>query len=150
MKKISLLILIFISMFLFKKKKKKTNYIVGEERAFIDKIYEYIEKKPKDYCLVDVRDLNEAYGMGHFRGFINYDIQNGNTDEFIYKIESMYSKDKTIFIIDEDGSYVETLQSVLNTRGYKKVIIYLGGYERLKDENKNDFEIVSGIDDCGC
>ena len=62
----------------------------------------------------------------------------------------MYSKDKTIFIIDEDGSYVETLQSVLNTRGYKKVIIYLGGYERLKDENKNDFEIVNGIDDCGC
>ena len=74
--------------------------------------------------MVDVRDLDNAFAKGHFRGFINYDIEKGNMDEFIYRIESMYSKDKTIFIIDEDGSWVQQLQQALKKAKYKKVIIY--------------------------
>ncbi len=96
MKKISLIFVILILLVTISSCKETTDYEIGEERAFIDAIYKYIDSNKKNYCLIDVRDLDEAFAKGHFRGFINYDIEKGNIDEFIYKIESMYSKDKAI------------------------------------------------------
>ena len=150
MKEISLIFVILILLVTISSCKETTDYEIGEERAFIDAIYKYIDSNKKNYCLIDVRDLDEAFAKGHFRGFINYDIEKGNIDEFIYKIESMYSKDKAIFIIDEDGSWVQQLQQALKKVNYKTVIIYLGGYQRLEKANQNDFEIITGKDDCGC
>ena len=150
MKKINLIFVIVMMLLVISSCQKTTVYQIGEERSFIDEIYKYIDSNKKNYCLVDVRDLDNAFAKGHFRGFINYDIEKGNMDEFIYRIESMYSKDKTIFIIVEDGSWVQQLQQALKKAKYKKVIIYLGGYQRLEKENQNDFEVVTGKDDCGC
>ena len=150
MKKINLIFVIVMMLLVISSCQKTTVDQIGEERSFIDEIYKYIDSNKTNYCLVDVRDLDNAFAKGHFRGFINYDIEKGNMDEFIYRIESMYSKDKTIFIIDEDGSWVQQLQQALKKAKYKKVIIYLGGYQRLEKENQNDFEVVTGKDDCGC
>lgn len=150
MKKISLLLMvILIGLCLCGCQKQYKTYSVGEERKFIDKIYEYIDKD-NDYCLIDVRNLDEEYAKGHFFGFINYDIKKGTLEEFKYKIESMYSKDFAIFIIDSDGTYVKSLQEVLKEVGYKKIYIYEGGYYKLSLENNDDFSIVTGKDDCGC
>lgn len=152
MKKISIIIIFLLGLLLFASCNIKTYKTYEEDMAkeFIDEIYEYIDNGKANYCLIDVRDLNTSYANGHFKGFINYDIKNGTIDEFLYKIESMYSKDKTIFIIDEDGSNIEELMNKLKDKGYKKIHGYLGGYNRLEEENNNDFEVVTGTDDCGC
>ena len=149
----SSIIIVFLILLLTLSSCGKKNYMIYDEassRKFINEIYDHIEKGKSDYCLIDVRDLNNSYASGHFKGFINYDIQNGTIDEFLYKIESMYSKDKTIFIIDEDGSKIEELMKELKNKGYKKIHGYTGGYNNLLKENNNDFEIVTGTDDCGC
>lgn len=128
----------------------KKIYKENEARAFIDEIYEYIDSNKGNYGLIDVRPLDESYALGHFKGFINYDIEEGTINEFIYKIESLYTKEKALFLIDEDGSKVIALKDVLKEHGYKKVYIFLGGYEKLALENQNDFIVVTGKEDCGC
>lgn len=151
MKKSSIILLVFLMLLsLSGCQKKYQSYSVGEERKFIEKIYEYIEEDENNYCLIDVRSLDESYAKGHFFGFINYDITRGNINEFVYKIESMYSKDKAIFMIDEDGSYVQKLMEALKEVKYKKIYIYEGGYSRLLNANNDDFSVVTGKDDCGC
>lgn len=151
MKKLSIIVIILFCLFMCTscKKEEFKQYVENEARSFIDEIYSYIDKK-KDYCLIDARSLNEDFASGHFRGFINYDIESGSLDEFSYKIESMYAKDTVIFIIDKDGSNINDLMIKLKEVGYKKIHGYLGGYEKLLKENKNDFDIVTGTDDCGC
>ncbi len=152
MKKISFLILILLMIFSLTscKKTEYKSYNIGEEKAFIDKIYSYIDKGDNNYLLIDVRSLNTDYANGHFRGFINYDIANGNIDEFVYRITSMYSKEKSIFIIDKDGSHVKSLMNALKEKKYKRIYIYLGGYDKLNSANQSDFEIITGTNDCGC
>lgn len=151
MKKSSIIILFFLMLLsLTSCQRNYQSFAIGEENKFIDKIYDYIEKNEHNYVLVDVRQLDEEYAKGHFFGFINYDIENGSIGEFVYKIESMYSKDKAIFIIDKDGSYVNELMQALKNKKYKKIYIYEGGYSRLFDANNNDFTVVIGKDDCGC
>ncbi len=147
MKKINLVLCLFIILLFI----TSCNKTFKKEKAevFIDEIYKCIESG-KPYCLIDVRKLNEEYAIGHFKGFINYDIENGSVSEFVYKIESMYSKDKTLFIIDKDGSQVSILKDALKKAGYHKINIYLGGYDELLKANHGDFEIEVGIDNCGC
>lgn len=151
MKKISFLIFVSVLLLCITSCKKKVYriYNVGEEKEFIDQIYKYIDNN-EEYCLIDVRDLETEYAIGHFKGFINYNIGKGSTEEFVYKVKSMYSKEKAIFIIDKDGSKVETLMEVLKEEGYPKIYVYLGGYSILEQNNNNDFIIVTGTDDCGC
>ena len=98
MKKINLIFVIIMMLLVISSCQKTTVYQIGEERSFIDEIYKYIDSNKKNYCLVDVRDLDNAFAKGHFRGFINYDIEKGNMDEFIYRIESMYSKIKQFLL----------------------------------------------------
>lgn len=151
MKKISFLLIIFIIIFSLTscKKEEYKTFGIGKEKQFIDQIYEYIDND-KEYCLIDLRDLETEYALGHFKGFINYSIEKGNTAEFVYKIKSMYSTNKTIFMIDKDGTKVEELMNALKDEGYPKIYIYLGGYEKLNESNNDDFVIVTGKDDCGC
>ena len=151
MKRISfLLIMLFILICLTScKKEEYKKYNIGQEKEFINQIYDYIDNN-KEYCLIDVRDLETEYSTGHFKGFINYSIEKGNTSEFVYKIKSMYSKEKAIFIIDKDGSKVEELMAALKEEGYPKIYIYLGGYGNLEKNNNDDFIVVTGTDDCGC
>ena len=149
MKKISLIIVTIFSIFLLSSCQKIKTYPSDDARLFIDEIYQHISQSKGDYALIDVRYL-EDYGNGHFKGVINYDIENGSEEEFLYKIESLYNKEKTLFLIDQDGQNVEALSLVLKKAGYKKIRIYLGGYENLVKVNQDDFQIVTGIDDCGC
>lgn len=151
MKKISFLLIISILLICLTscKKEEYKKYSIGEEKEFINQIYDYIDNN-KEYCLIDVRDLETEYAEGHFKGFINYSIEKGSTNEFVYKIKSMYSKEKAIFIIDKDGSNVEELMNALKEEGYQKIYIYLGGYETLEKNNNDDFIVVTGKDDCGC
>ncbi len=151
MKKISFLfIFILLTLTLTScKKEEYKSFKIGEEKEFIDQIYEYIDND-KEYCLIDVRDLETEYAKGHFKGFINYSIEKGNIEEFTYKIESMYSVEKAIFIVDKDGTKVTDLMNALKNNGYKKIYIYLGGYNLLEEKNNNDFVVVTGKDDCGC
>ena len=124
MKKYSLIFILVLMLIVVCGCSKIKIYKVDEERTFIDEIYKHISKSKNDYFLVDARELNTKYASGHFRGFINYDIKNGTIDEFLYKIESLYAKNKTAFIIDEDGEYVEMLATSLKDAGYKKIYIY--------------------------
>ena len=140
MKKINLIFVIVMMLLVISSCQKTTVYQIGEERSFIDEIYKYIDSNKKNYCLVDVRDLDNAFAKGHFRGFINYDIEKGNMDEFIYRIESMYSKDKTIFIIDEDGSWVQQLQQALKKAKYKVVWKIISGKKNISIKKKGKYK----------
>lgn len=151
MRKISFLLILSIILLSLTscKKEEYKKYTTNEEKDFINQIYKYIDNN-KEYCLIDVRDLETEYALGHFKGFINYSIEKGSVDEFVYKIKTMYSKEKAIFIIDKDGSKVEELMDALKNEGYPKIYIYLGGYEKLEQNNNDDFIVVTGTDDCGC
>ena len=41
-------------------------------------------------------------------------------------------------------------EDICDECGYKKIIIYLGGYENLRKNNSNYFTTRSGIEDCDC
>ncbi len=148
MKRINLFLFLVLTLFLLTSCAKIKEYDSTTSEEYIDLIYNHIDKD-KEYLLIDARSLEE-YAKGHFFGFINYDIEKGTLDEFGYKIESMHSKDKSIFIIDEDGRYVESLASVLLDAGYKKIYIYTSGFNKLNEYNNDDFQIVTGTDDCEC
>lgn len=151
MKKISILLIALLLIMITSCVNTQYKYYgIGDEKRFIDKIYEYVDEEKHEYCLVDVRELEEEYAMGHFFGFTNYDIKNGSIEEFVYKMESMYSKNRAVFIIDSDGSYVDSLLKALKECNYKKIYVYEGGYSRLLAANNGDFSVVTGTDDCGC
>lgn len=156
MKKISK---IFICLFLFlilffmtSCRKKISKYELNEGISFLEKIKEYALKNEHDYVLIDLRQLDEEYAMGHFFGFTNYDLTRGNLDEFGAFVSNMYNPEKTVFIIDKDGNTVEQASQKLKQIGYKNIHIYLGGYEKLNtyNENENYFRIVTGKEDCNC
>ena len=148
MKKINYFILLLFCLLTLTSCNKLKSYSASSGKDFIDEIYSYIDSE-KDYLLIDVRSIDE-YASGHFFGFTNYDIDKGSVDEFVYKISSMHSKKKAIFIVDKDGSNVESLGNALKDAGYKKVYIYLDGYTELSKNNENDFSIVTGTSDCEC
>ena len=86
MKKINLIFVIVMMLLVISSCQKTTVYQIGEERSFIDEIYKYIDSNKKNYCLVDVRDLDNAFANHPFAlthaqsiiwiiTFIRYDFQ---------------------------------------------------------------------------
>ncbi len=144
--------LLFIVITLSSCVKKIQEYDSDEGTNFLEKIKEYAKRNEHDYVLIDLRNLEEEYAKGHFYGFTSYDLAQGSLDEFSNFVLSMYHKEKTIFIIDKDGSLVHSAASVLKKAGYKKIHIYLGGYSKLKEYNENEtyFREVFGKDGCNC
>lgn len=149
MKKINLFLLtgiVFLSSCVVKKIK-----VYEENKAikFLDETQKYTSTTRDDYVLLDLRDLNNSFAKEHFVGFINYDINNGSFEELMQKL-IIANKQDTIFIIDEKGKDVIKVAEYLKKCGYKKIIIYPGGYENLRKNNSNYFTTRSGIEDCDC
>lgn len=149
MKKINLFLLtgiVFLSSCVVKKIKV---YEENQAIKFLDETQKYTSTTRDDYVLLDLRDLNNSFAKEHFVGFINYDINNGSFEELMQKL-IIANKQDTIFIIDEKGKDVIRVAEYLKKCGYKKIIIYLGGYENLRKNNSNYFTTRSGIEDCDC
>lgn len=149
MKKINLFLLtgiVFLSSCVVKKIKV---YEESQAIKFLDETQKYTSTTRDDYVLLDLRDLNNSFAKEHFVGFINYDINNGSFEELMQKL-IIANKQDTIFIIDEKGKDVIKVAEYLKKCGYKKIIIYLGGYENLRKNNSNYFTTRSGIEDCDC
>lgn len=131
-------------------KKQVTTYQATQGKAFFEEIYQYIEKNEHNYVLLDTRNRDNAYANGHFFGFMNYDIEQGSLEELGNHLQNMHHKKKTIFIIDEDGRNVEKIAAHLASIGYRKMSVYLGGYNTLLSYNEQYFQVVTGLEDCDC
>lgn len=132
--------------------KKIKTYEKTDGVAFLEEIQSLSKIVDHNYVLLDVRKLDEEYALGHFYGFTNYDLTKGNVDELVSYMKGMHHIEKHIFIIDRDGSLVQDASSSLKKAGYKKISIYLGGFETLKEYNTGEtyFKIVTGKEDCAC
>lgn len=122
----------------------KDNYHI-----YIDEFYQFQIGKKEGYVAVDLRDT-DIYADGHIKGFISYNYQNSNKEEFVTYMTGMYNKKITIFLLDSDGSLVTKVADLLKSQEYKKIYIYTDGYESLKELAKNDIFIETGLDNCGC
>lgn len=130
--------------------KQIKTYQSYQGKAFFEEIYQYIEKNEHNYVLLDTRKRDASYANGHFFGFMNYDIEQGTLEELGHHLQSMHHRKKTIFIIDEDGQDVETIATYLSSIGYRKIRVYLGGYNTLLPYNEQYFQVVTGLEDCDC
>lgn len=148
MKKIKFLLvvtLLFSILILSSCKVKETSI-----EEYVELVYHYHVLMEKENVCIDLRDLNTSYSEGHFKGFINYNYGNGSPEEFLIYINSMYSKNIYIFLIDENGEYVEEASKTLIKNGYKNIIICKDGYNKIVEHATEYLQVVTGIDDCGC
>lgn len=132
--------------------KKIKSYDSLEGVAFLEKINEFSKALDHNYVLLDLRKLDEEYALGHFYGFTSYDLGTGNLDELESYMKGMHHLEKHIFIIDSDGSFVVDASTRLKKAGYKKIYVYLGGFEKLNEYNAHEkyFKVVTGKEDCAC
>ncbi|MCM1259996.1 MAG: rhodanese-like domain-containing protein [Prevotella sp.] len=130
--------------------KQVKTYQSHQGKTFFEAIYQYSEKNEHNYVLLDIRKRDTSYANGHFFGFMNYDIEQGNLEELGRHLQSMHHQKKTIFIIDENGQDVEQVATYLASIGYRKIRIYLGGYTTLLSYNEQYFQVVTGLEDCDC
>lgn len=148
MKKIKFLLvvtLLFSILILSSCKVKETSI-----EEYVELVYHYHVLMEKENVCIDLRDLNTSYSEGHFKGFINYNYRNGSSEEFLIYINSMYSKNIYIFLIDENGEYVEEASKTLIKNGYKNIIICKDGYNKIVEHATEYLQVVTGTDDCGC
>ncbi len=163
MKRISKILIILILLLTLTSCKKIKSYNDSNGDKFIDEYYEYLADNKQGYVAIDLRKLEPDYANGHLNGFKSYQYQltkNENEQEekyierisntFLKWIELNYSKDLTIFLIDYDGSIVEKEIVNLEKIGYKKIYIYIDGYDTLINHLNNKVEIKKGVEDCGC
>ncbi len=131
-------------------KKQIQTFSSPQGKAFFEAIDQYSQKNEHNYVLLDLRKRDASYANGHFFGFMNYDIEQGSLEELGNHLQRMHHKKKTIFIIDEDGQAVEQVASYLASIGYRKIRVYLGGYQALLSYNEQYFQVVTGLEDCDC
>lgn len=146
MKRISLIVLLVLSIFVLSSCKVQT---LSKEK-YVKLYYDYHVQSEKPSGAIDLRDLNTDYASGHIKGFLNYNYQNGNKEEFLYYVSSLYNKNTYIFLIDNNGEYVSEASNILKEAGYKHIIIYQDGYYNIEEYAKDYLQIVTGTDDCGC
>ncbi len=153
MKKMIKVIMIFSMLLALCSCSKKIKiYDAADGDKFLESIDKLSKSMEHDYGLIDLRDFEMDYTKGHFFGFNSYDLENGNMDELKKYIESIYHKEKMLFIIDKNGDKVESVAKELKKIGYKRINIYLGGYEKLNSFNYNEkyFRVVTGKEGCNC
>lgn len=146
MKRISLFVLVISTLLLLSSCKVKSL----SKEDYVELYYSYHVYQEKETGCIDLRDLNGEYAKGHIKGFVNYNYQNGNVEEFIYYVSSLFNKKTYIFLIDNNGEYVKEASKILKQEGYKHIIIYEKGYKNLIEYAKEYLQIVEGTDDCGC
>lgn len=146
MKRIS--ILIFSICLLFTLTSCKVKNLTKED--FVDKYYHYHVLEEKETGAIDLRDLHSEYAMGHLKGFVNYNFQNGNKEEFIYYVSSLYNKNFHIFLIASNKEDIQEASTFLKEEGYKHIYIYEEDFDTLLEYAKDYIQIIEGIDDCGC
>ena len=91
----------------------------------------------------------DIYAEGHIKGFTSYDYLK-DPDGFIPYMEGMYSKDKVVFLLSDESDLILEVSKVLQVNGYKKIYIYLDGYDSLISLSSDYFFIETGLDNCGC
>lgn len=146
MKRISILFSIAIMLLMLSSCSKIE---VKNKEEYVDLLYNYHTLGKKDTACIDLRTLDK-YGEGHLKGYINYNFEEGSSEEFILFITRLYNKNVYIFLIDESGEYVNMASNLLKDEGYKHIIIYEEGYKSISEYASNYILVVEGIDDCGC
>ncbi len=146
MKRISILFISLLSLLIL----SSCNRIEElNKEEYINSFYCYHTLGEEEAVGIDLRTLEE-YGNGHLKGYINYNFENGNKEEFIIFVTSVYNKDTYIFLIDKTGEYVNLASNVLKDEGYKHIVIYKDGFDSICEYASDYIPIVEGIDDCGC
>lgn len=115
---------------------------------YIETLYKYQIGQKKNGIMIDLRDI-DIYAEGHIKGFISYDYLK-DPDGFIPYMEGMYSKDKVVFLLSDESDLILEVSKVLQENGYKKIYIYLDGYDSLISLSSDYFFIETGLDNCGC
>lgn len=129
--------------------------ITDNEQKFVDKLYQQQIGKTEG-LVVDLRvrgTENEeplTFSKYHISGAKSFDV---NQDEdFASWVKKLSSDKTTIFIVDSGNSeYVEIVE-ILESLGYKKIVVYTKGYEYLRTTPAFNEAIYEGhgLDDCGC
>lgn len=154
MKKISLVILIILSIFLLTgcEEIKET----ADAYEFIDLLYDVQTGKIERGVVIDVRPLDDNsdfdYESGHVLGSLNYQPNSKNQEQFIEWITSIKVTETEVLIYDNGNLEYQEIIPYLKEAGYKKITAFTVGYKNLKAYG--DFlmkiEEATGVDDCGC
>lgn len=149
MKRISIIIVLLLSVFLTSCTRIKTT---DSAKEFCEYIYDISSGKIERGAVIDLRVLDADYAAGHIFGALSYDFNNQSKDHFINWITGLKHQDTTILLIDYGKGEHEIIMDYLKEAGYKKVIAYTKGYDALKETNefKIMVEVKTGTDDCGC
>ena len=159
-----ILVLLMLSICLMMSSCKKTQTFNEKDASkYIDTYYEYLSDQKQGFVAIDLRDLENEYSAGHLKGFISYqyyktrkqtetdaDYEKRMSESFIKWMQLNYSKNQTVFLLDGNGEIVQHAAVKLKNQGYKKIYIYTGSFEKIKDSAIGIVAIVKGTDDCGC
>ena len=151
MKKISCILLMFIfCLFL---SGCKTIEKIDDSKEFLDLYYEYYAGYESDFVGIDLRDYDNLYTKGHFKGFVSFNYESIFNDfelRFSQWIKVNYGKKVAIFLVDDgSGAVVEAIK-VLEKEGYKSVYGFTKGYLELVKANNGLIEILTGGEGCDC
>lgn len=129
--------------------------VYSDEQKFVDKLYDQQLGKIEGLVL-DLRirgTINKedgTFAKSHISGAKSFDVnQDEDLKSFMNKIAG---KKTTIFIVDSGNEEYIKIVEELKELGYKKIVVYTGGYEYLRT-TKAFIEAIyegSGLDDCGC
>ena len=114
---------------------------------FTTLFYNAINSEDIKYVACDFRSKLE-YEKEHLRQFQNYDLENGNYQEFITWLTSNYSKKHQVYLFSPTLLSNEQIDEL--KKNYKQVHIYVGDYDNLKQVGEEYFIFDSGPYDCGC
>ena len=114
---------------------------------FTTLFYNAINSEDIKYVACDFRSKLE-YEKEHLRQFQNYDLENGNYQEFITWLTSNYSKKHQVYLFSSTLLSNEQIDEL--KKNYKQVHIYVGDYDNLKQVGEEYFIFDSGPYDCGC
>ena len=149
MKRISLLLIFILMLTLTSCSKLKTT---SDSKEFCEYIYDISRGEIKRGAVIDLRDLETDYAVGHIHGALSYNFKNQSEEHFITWITGLKSTDTQILLVDYGNGEHEVIMEYLKKAGFKKVLAYTLGYNNLKETNefKQMVEVKTGTDDCGC
>ena len=138
------------------------NYSVDASSITSENLDQYLGRN--DVVYIDLRDYND-YAKKHFKNFEAFPFfalvwnENANTDETLVQlyggpieettavytasesiINSMFPKDKTIFLMCQSGGRVAMMMQILEDNGYDMSKIYnIGGLAQYTDSMYTDY-----------
>lgn len=134
---------------------QKVKTITGEE--LIEYAYNISKGDIKDAVIIDLRKLENAqdeddYDHGHIHASLNFDQTLHAISEFGPWIKGLKNTKTTIILLDSGNGEYKNIQKELENAGYKHIVIYMDGYQKLKEiaSFKTKIEESTGTEDCGC